>query len=147
MQLTNETIEQILKECREAIRKTKLDKNETELFLQLTGQTLTDYFREFPQDTEFEYDIRKRHFGRIELEVKIPGEKKNVFEVGENSEDRLIHGIISTMRMDSPQKIDYFYIRGENVLSFMTPRHVNHRIVLNASIYMIVCGIVIYTLF
>ena len=142
MQLTNETIEQILKECREAIQKIKLDKNETELFLQLTAQTLADYFKEFPEDTELEYNIRKR-FGRIELEIRIPGEKKNIFEVGEHYEDRRIHRIINSMRMDAPQKLEYFYILDENILFIRTPRHVDHKTIMNAAVYMILGGIVL----
>ena len=120
MKLSKQELTQIIAEYREAISKTKHKSEDIETFIQSASQTLFDYCAQFPEDTEFQYRI-KRLFGRMELRISIPGEKKGLYESGEMSEERDLLRRIHAMKLASPLDTQYLYIRGNNTLIFLTP--------------------------
>lgn len=120
MILSEQAIQQILAEYREAIAGTKHKEKEIDVFLESVSETLFDYYTLFPEGTEFEYLIRKR-FRRQELRIIISGEKKDVFECGEKSVEREMNRWTHSLRLDSSVDLMYRYSKDSNVLAFFTP--------------------------
>ena len=140
MKINEQGINQILTEYREAIKKTKHKESTIEEFIESTATTLFDYYTQFPEDTEIQYRIRKR-FSRIELYISIPGEKKSVYECGTLSEERETTRRIRSMKLGSSLEMQYLYMRGSNILIFLTPPAKNDSVVLNPMILASLIGL------
>ena len=87
MKLTKKDIEEVIAQYREAIRQTKQNEADINSFIESVSKTLFDYCAQFPEGTEFQYNIR-RLFGRMQLKILIPGERKSLYESGEDSQER-----------------------------------------------------------
>lgn len=142
MKLSRQGIEQIIAEYREAVGQTKLKETDIEEFIESISGTLFDYCEEFPEGTEFEYVIRKR-FRRMELIISIPGEKKNIYECGMQSEERKMARQIHAMKLASSLDMQYVYLRGCNTLIFLSPPVRNHSVLLNPMIMASLIGLVL----
>lgn len=140
MILTEQAIQQVLTEYREAIAGRKYEEKEIDVFLESVSETLLDYYTLFPEGTEFEYWIRKR-FRRQEFCITISGEKKNIFECGEKSDEREVNRWIHTLKLDSSVDMQYIYLRGNNVLRFVTPPPKHEAILKNPMIIASLIGI------
>ena len=79
----------------------------------------------------------------MELRITIPGEKKDLYESGTNSEEREMARRIRSMRLASALETQYLYLRGSNILIFFSPPVSSHSVVLNPMIIASVIGLVL----
>lgn len=120
MRLTEQAIQQILAEYREFIAKGKYKEQEIDDYLDSVSETLCDYYTQFPEGTEFSYQIQKRLW-RPELRISITGEKMDVFECGEKSGDRAVSRWTRSLQLFSTRDLQYKYSQGTNTLTFFAP--------------------------
>ena len=141
MKLTNSAINQILADYKGAIAQTKLNEVDLDSFMESTTNTLLDYAAQFPEDTEFDFQIRKQ-FHRPALRISIPGEKKDIYDCGELSEEREVKKQIRSLKIGVALEMQYLYFRGKNVVMFMSPPVRNHSLLKNPIILASLAGII-----
>lgn len=79
----------------------------------------------FGEGKAFEYTIRKR-FGRLELQIRIAGERFNPFEDGTRAENREKDRSLRDFFKDKTTTLSYNYIAGKNVITIFSPA-IRHR--------------------
>ena len=106
---------QIITECREALKKTGLSGDQTEQFITTASGILQDCSRIFGEDNDFSYRIRK-YFGCVELVLRITGDKIDLFASGEASSERRLKKTINNFVFDRETSVYAYYSFGTNVI-------------------------------
>ena len=120
---------QILAACRKSAEKQGLDEEQREQFIQTVSDVLEDYAGQMPADCEIRYHVRA-HFGRVELRLRIYGEKFDPFYQGEKAAERLFQKRIDRVHLDCETSISYFYSPGINTVIIHSPRKKESRNIL-----------------
>ncbi len=133
----------IITEGRTALRKNGISEENIEYYADRVIEVLNDYAAHFGENTEIEYNIRKR-FGRLEIIAFIPGERWDPFEHGNDSRRRRIEKLF-TLNLDSQTScINYTYLMGFNIVTGSVPLNQRRKSILkNPFLWSILLGVVV----
>ena len=115
----------VIAESVAALRKAGFEEEECAVFTDRMLGLLDDSRDLFGEGKEFEYTIGKR-FGRLELQMRIAGEKFNPFEGGRGAENRERERTLRNFFKDKTTTVSYNYIAGKNVFTIFSPA-IRHR--------------------
>ena len=108
-----------------ALKKAGFEEEECAVFSDKILGLLDDSRDLFGEGHPFEYLIGKR-FGRLELQIRIAGEKFNPFEDGSGAENREKERSLRNFFKDKTTTVSYNYIAGKNVITVFSPA-IRHR--------------------
>ncbi len=103
-----------------ALKKAGFEEEERAVYAEKTLGLLDDSRDVFGEGKEFEYAIGKR-FGRLELQIRIAGEKFNPLEEGRGAEKRNRESSLRNFYMDKTTFVSYNYIAGKNIITIFSP--------------------------
>ena len=89
--------------------------DDSEYYISRLIKLLDDYADHFGEGVEFEYVLFKR-FSRLEIRIKIPGERYDPFENGEDSRRRKIERTLDVNLNSQTSIISYTYAAGKNLI-------------------------------
>ena len=108
-----------------AMKKAGFEEEECAFFSEKMLGLLDDGRDRFGEGYPFEYTIGKR-FGRLELQIRIAGEKFNPFEEGSGAENREKDRSLLNFFKDRTTTVSHNYIAGKNVITVFSPA-IRHR--------------------
>ena len=109
-------VNSFLLESVKLLKKEGFHEDECKEFVEKAAGILDDIRGRFGEGYEFEYSVRK-HFGRIELRIIIPGERFNPFEDGSGAEKRSVEKVLQRQLRNTTTTIYYSYALGKNIIS------------------------------
>ena len=98
------------------LTKAGFQEDECEEFAEKAVGVLDDCRDHFGEGYEFEYSAGRR-FGRIELKIRIPGERFNPFEDGSGAKRRSVEKVLCRQLRDKTATVYYSYAAGYNIIS------------------------------
>ncbi len=110
----------IIKEGQKALTKNGYDPEDIAYYAERIVSVLNDYAQHFGVNTPFEYIIGRR-FGRMEVNILIPGDRFDPFEFGEGSKRRRIEKLLNLNLSSQEPAINYSYVLGRNVITGLVP--------------------------
>ena len=136
----------IIEDGREFLAKKGFTKDDIEYFADRMVGVLDDYAAQFGAGTHIDYSVRK-HLGRIEAKVYIPGEKYDPFENGNDSMRRKIEKALALNMSSQDSCISHSYMMGRNVVVGSVPSNSKSKSLLKdpflwATIIGVVIGII-----
>ncbi len=114
---------EILRAGRKALAENGFSEGDIAFYADRVIGVLNDYAAHFGEGKEIEYIFGKR-FGRLEVNIFIPGEKYDLFEQGKDSGRRRFERIVNLNLNTHAPFIGYTYLMGRNTVTGYIP--LNH---------------------
>lgn len=117
--LDEENIAGIIEKCRAALAGNRISESGSSQFLETADTVLHDFLHFFP-DAKVRWRMRSR-LGRIELNILVRGEKRNLLEEGNLKDSDFITSGLRALKDDMSVFAGYRYIRETNIITICSP--------------------------
>lgn len=123
----------VITESMAELKKAGFEADECAVFADKILGLLDDSRDLFGEGKAFEYTIHKR-FGRLELQIRIAGERFNPFEDGARAETRKKDRSLRDFFKDKTTTLSYNYIAGKNIITIFSPAIRQHEFAIKSPI-------------
>lgn len=118
--LTQNDVDQVIEEIKAFLGKLRYSDTKIVQFTEAVRDIFDDYLEIFSKETQVTYTLRN-HLGRVELVIRIPGEKFDPFEDADTAEERTLAKKIRSLQISSSTDIQYTYLNKCNIIAAHIP--------------------------